>query len=85
VLLEARDGVAVKLARATLEGRLAHHTVDVVQHKTRSLRVAGPRLPAVVVRHQVLTQQVPRHSRVTDVATDLVAASLRFPQGPRNL
>lgn len=79
MLLEASHGVAVELARTALEGCLAHHTVDVVQHKTYSLRMAGPRLAAVVVRHQVFSQQVPQHFGAADFAAHLVAASLRFP------
>jgi hypothetical protein len=61
VLLEAGLSVAIEFARTALEGRLTYYAVDVIQYKPCSLRVARARLAAVVVRHQMFSQQVPRH------------------------
>lgn len=56
VLFEAGNCVTIEFARTALEGCLAYHAVDVVQNKSCSLWVAGTRLAAMIVRHQVLSE-----------------------------
>jgi len=56
VLFETGNCVTIEFARTALERCLAYHAVDVFQNKSCSLRVAGTRLAAMIVRHQVLSE-----------------------------
>lgn len=78
VLFEAGYCVTIEFARTALERCLAYHAVYVVQNKRCSLWVAGARLAAMIVRHQVLSDQVPPYFGPADFAAHLVSASLQL-------
>lgn len=82
VLLEAGYCVTIEFARTALEGCLAYHAVDVVQNKSCSLWVAGARLAAMIVRHQMLSEQMPQNFGLADFAAHFASTSLQLSWRP---